>query len=93
MKFCNFGTSVDYGSASNKDVEIIFKEGNITYSPSSEILTSSYGSDTSDDGHTLRDEFHLNSMTLILKEFLWFNKKVTKNTVNFNTKKRLGWLW
>ena len=56
--------ATDYGSASNKDVVISFKEGNITYNPSSEILTSSYGSSTSDDGHTLKDEFHLNSMTL-----------------------------
>ena len=58
------GWTTDYGSASNKDVVISFKKGNITYNPSSEILTSSYGSSTSNDGHTLKDEFHLNSMTL-----------------------------
>lgn len=56
--------AIDYGNASNKDVAINYRNGVITFSPTSETLTSSYGSSTSNDGHTLRDEFHLNSMTL-----------------------------
>lgn len=64
------GFATDKGNATNQDVSVYCRSGVITYSPTAEIHTSSYGSSTTNDGHTLIDEFHLNSMTLILKEFL-----------------------
>ena len=64
------GFATDKGNATNQDISIYYRNGVITYSPTTEIHTSNYGSSTSNDGHTLIDEFHLNSMTLILKEFL-----------------------
>ena len=64
------GFATDKGNATNQDVSVYCRSGVITYSPTVEIHTSSYGSSTTNDGHTLINEFHLNSMTLILKEFL-----------------------
>lgn len=64
------GFVTDKGNATNQDVSVYCRSGVITYSPTVEIHTSSYGSSTTNDGHTLMNEFHLNSMTLILKEFL-----------------------
>ena len=64
------GFVTDKGNATNQDVSVYCRSGVITYSPTVEIHTSSYGDSTTNDGHTLMNEFHLNSMTLILKEFL-----------------------
>ena len=64
------GFATDKGNATNQDVSVYCRSGVITYSPTVEIHTSSYGSSTTNYGHTLINEFHLNSMTLILKEFL-----------------------